>query len=96
MAISSWPPVAIPWKADLSPCISLYPTLPKDVCVTALSMTMSGVSGGGTGVGGISELSGVLSTGSGKPGARLMLMIAGLGVALAAGAMVLIRRRLAS
>ena len=92
LPISSWPPADIPWEADLSPCISLHPTQPKDVCITALSMTMSTVAG----VGGFSELPGVLATRSGGPGARAMLAVAGFGVALAACATLLARRRFGS
>jgi hypothetical protein len=54
ISISSWPPSAVPWEADLSPCVSLLPTLPKDVCVTSLSLTLSGENAGE--VGGLAEL----------------------------------------
>ena len=93
LPISSWPPADIPWEADLSPCISLHPTQPKDVCITALSMTMSTVAG----VGGFSELpSVVLATRSGGPGISIVLVVAGFGVALAACATLLAQRRLGS
>ena len=92
LPISSWPPADIPWEASLSPCISLHPTQPKDVCMTALSMTMSAV----TGVGGFSELPSVLTTRSEGPGANVVLAVVGFGVVLAAGAMLLVRRRFAS
>ena len=91
LTISSWPPNDVPWEASLSPCIPLYPTLPKDVCVTTLSMTMSTVAG----VGGFSELPSVLATRSEGPGARAMLVVAGFGVVLAVCAMLLFRRRFA-
>ncbi len=92
LPISSWPPADIPWEADLSPCISLYPTQPKDVCITALTMTLSAVAG----VGGFSELPSVLATRSEGPGANVVLVVVGFGVVLAAGAMLLVRRRFAS
>ena len=92
LTISSWPPADIPWEADLSPCISLHPTLPKDVCITALSMTMSPVAG----VGGFSELPSVLATHSEGLGVSVVLVVAGFGVALAACATLLVRRRFAS
>ena len=54
VSISNWPPLAVPWQADLSPCVSLLPTLPKDVCVTSLSMVFNGSPSGE--VGGLAEL----------------------------------------
>jgi hypothetical protein len=95
LAISSWPPTAVPWEAAPSPCVPLLPTLPKDVCVTALSMTVSATGAGG-GVGGHSELSGVLTAQSDGPNARLLLVISSLGAVIVAGGMLLIRRRLTS
>ncbi len=92
LPISSWPPAGIPWEASLSPCISLHPTQPKDVCMTGLTMTMSAVAG----VGGLSELPTVLATRSEGLGANVVLVVVGFGVVLAACATLLIRRRIAN
>ena len=55
LSISAWPPSGVPWEVDLSPCISLLPTLPKNVCVTSLSLVLNG-SPPGEEVGGLAEL----------------------------------------
>jgi hypothetical protein len=67
ISISSWPPSAVPWEADLSPCVSLLPTLPKDVCVTSLSLSLSGENAGE--VGGLAELASVGGAGAAQGGA---------------------------
>ena len=56
ISISSWPPSAVPWEASLSSCVSFLPIVPKDVCLTSLSLVMSGGPTDG-GVGGLAELS---------------------------------------
>lgn len=78
LPISSWPPTAIPWQADFATCVSLLPILPKGVCVTELSMTMSAT---GAEVGGFAELPGVVTPGGGAPvGGLWLLGPAGLAV----------------
>lgn len=57
LSISSWPPSAVPWAADLPSCVSLLPTDPKDVCVTGLSLVLIGTSSGE--VGGLAELASI-------------------------------------
>ncbi len=57
ISISSWPPSAVPWEADLTPCVSLLPTDPKDVCVTSLSLVLIGTNSGE--VGGLAELASI-------------------------------------
>lgn len=93
LTITSWPPNAVPWEADLTPCVSLAPVLPKDVCVTALTMTISGESAG---VGGFTELP-VLAAPpeGGAPPATWLVAGAGGAIAFVALAF-LLRRRLAS
>ena len=79
IAISTWPPTAVPWEADLATCAPLMPTLPKDVCITELSFTLSGTTLGG--VGGVSELAPL-----GASGGRQDMVLAGLSFVLLFGA----------
>ncbi len=55
LSISSWPPSAVPWETDLTSCVSLLPTVPKDVCVTSLGFVLIGGPTDGE-VGGLAEL----------------------------------------
>ncbi len=68
LSISSWPPSAVPWEAGLSSCVSLLPTLPKDVCVTSLSLVLNGAASGEE-VGGLAELTRIGSADAALSGA---------------------------
>lgn len=104
LSISSWPPSAVPWEAGLSSCVSLLPTLPKDVCVTSLSLVLNGAASGEE-VGGLAELTRVGGSDATKTGAdtatawpaRSYVIAASLAAAVAVvGAAWFVRRRLAA
>ena len=84
VSISSWPPLAVPWEADLSPC------------VTSLSMLFNGVPSGEE-VGGLAELARIGGADAGNPGVAGGYVLAVLGTAIALlGAFWFMRRRPAS
>lgn len=49
----NWPPGSATYSAAPNPCVPLLPALPKSICITSLSLTISG------GVGGMTELASV-------------------------------------
>ena len=103
ISISSWPPSAVPWEADLTPCVSLLPTDPKDVCVTNLSLILSGTNSGE--VGGLAELASIggadaalsgADAGHAWPAPSFVLAASLVATAAAFGSAWFVRRRLAA
>ncbi len=42
VSLSDWPPLGVTYKAVPAPCVPLVPTLPQNICVTSLSITITG------------------------------------------------------
>ena len=102
VSLSEWPPLGVTYEAVPTPCVPLVPILPQDICVTSLSITITGGPPIATPtatstplptstpdpVGGIAELAEVAGT---PPEATASSggnagVIAGVAVAVAAGA----------
>jgi hypothetical protein len=73
----TWPPVSATYSATPNPCVPLLPSLPKGICITSLSFTISG------GVGGLTRLADVDATAERDFAPSRHDTAAGIGIALA-------------
>jgi hypothetical protein len=73
----TWPPGSANYAAIPSPCVPLFPSLPKGICITSLSFTISG------GVGGMTKLSGVAADAESARAPSRSDTAAGIGIAVA-------------
>ncbi|MCH8901613.1 MAG: hypothetical protein IIC88_04875 [Chloroflexi bacterium] len=42
VSLSEWPPLGVTYEAVPTPCVPLIPILPQNICVTSLSITITG------------------------------------------------------
>ena len=42
VSLSDWPPLGVTYEAVPTPCVPLVPILPQNICVTSLSLTITG------------------------------------------------------
>ena len=42
VSLSDWPPLSVTYEAVPTPCVPLIPILPQEICVTSLSITITG------------------------------------------------------
>ena len=73
----NWPPASTTYSAAPNPCVPLLPALPKSICITSLSLTISG------GVGGVTRLSEIGASAATERAPSRSDREAGIGIAVA-------------
>jgi hypothetical protein len=73
----TWPPFSASYSATPIPCLPLFPSLPKGICITSLSFTISG------GVGGVTRLADVDAPAEAERAPSRSDTAAGTGIAVA-------------
>ena len=79
-----WPPASATYAATPNPCVALFPSLPKGICITSLTFTVGG------GVGGITELPDIATAAASERGVSehpraIAIAFAAAGAALVTG-----------
>jgi hypothetical protein len=78
--LSAWPPFSASYSATPSPCVPLFPSLPKGICITSISFK---ISGGSAVVGGVTRLADVQAAAEAERAPSRSDTVAGIGISLA-------------